>query len=214
MKKKGELMIQRKRASWALWLGLLAGSTAMGQGFSSGSDESDGALTFPANAGVVVFNPTTLGVDTDGDGVYHFTTITVPVGTTVRLRSDVLGEGKPVVWLASGAVQIQGAVDIGGEQGHGANGARLPGISGAGGFNGGPGASPTLAPRPGSGPGGGGVQPTKQGGSASYLSLGASRTSCASPGATYGNRFLLPLIGGSGGCPPERNDRMELRRKR
>jgi len=198
--RKDQLMSRAGRLSCAIWLSLLAGSTALGQGFSSGSDESDGALTFPANAGVVVFNPTALGIDADGDGVYHFTSVTVPVGTTVRLSSDVLGEGKPVVWLASGPVQVQGAIDLSGQAGHNGGSLRQPALAGAGGFSGGPGGTPTLPARPGGGPGGGATALSRRGGSGSFLSEGVVSSSfCAPAGAVYGNRFLLPLIGGSGG---------------
>ena len=73
---------------------------------------------------------------------------------------------------------------------------------GPGGFRGGIcGASPT----PGQGPGGGAAADI--GSDASYGTVGESIDptlrnadwSYANPGATYGNPFLIPLIGGSGG---------------
>src|SRR5690606_19030632 len=94
----------------AIWTGAwligasvgLAGPAAAQPALDSGSDGSDGALVFEADAGVVEFNPQALGLDEDGDGVFHFTTITVPAGTTIRLGAGILGEGRPVVWLATG----------------------------------------------------------------------------------------------------------------
>lgn len=194
-------MTQIRNGVRALGLAMLFGSVSAAQ-FSSGSDGSDGALTFPANAGTVVFNPATLNLDQDGDGVYHFTTVTVPTGTTVRLSADVLGEGKPVIWLASGLVTIEGTIDLNGQTGAGPTETRVPSVAGAGGFNGGVGATTgnALPAEPGSGPGGGGVQASRSGGGGSFLLSGRIRPiNCAPAGATYGNRFLLPLIGGSGG---------------
>ena len=51
------------------------------------------------------------------DNIYHFTSITVPAGIIVRLSADVLGS-RPVIWLASEAVQIDGTLDLNGENGH------------------------------------------------------------------------------------------------
>src|SRR5688572_6019017 len=76
--------------------------------YDSGSNGSDGALTFPAGV-TVDFDPAafTPALDPDGDYVFHFTTITIPAGTTVKLRTRVFTtEGRPIVWLASGAVSI------------------------------------------------------------------------------------------------------------
>jgi len=186
----------------ALALALLGATPALAQGFSSGSDGSDGALTFQANQGVVVFDPQALGIDADGDGIYHFITITIPAGTTVRLGASKLGEGKPVVWLATGAVQIDGTIDLNGANGHARNQAPAPAEAGAGGYNGGPGGSGAEPDgHSGSGPGGGsgGNQTTPCGGGAGHALAGVTNTSCGPPGVVYGNRFLLPLTGGSGG---------------
>ena len=186
-------------ACLALSLTLAAGAPSPAQTFDSGSDGSDGPLSFETNAGLVLFDPQQLGIDADRDNVFHFTTITVPVGTKVRLRSDVLGgEGKPVVWLATGAVRIDGVLDLSGGRGHDFNAPHLASIAGAGGYNGGIGGTVALPPTPGSGPGAGAARADLHGGSAGHI-LAASSVGTAAGGSAYGNRFLLPPLGGSGG---------------
>lgn len=167
-------------------------------GFTSGSDGSDGALTFAANAGTIVFDPQALNKDVDGDGVYHFTTITIPAGTTVRLSALKLGEGKPVVWLATGAVQIQGTLDLSGAKGHDSNQAPIPADAGAGGFNGGPGGNDARPAKAGSGPGGGLAGAGKNAGGGGHAVAGTNGSGGLG-GKAYGNNFLLPITGGSGG---------------
>jgi hypothetical protein len=84
--------------------------------FTSGSNGSDGALNLTA-PGTIVFDPRILNIDQDGDNVYHFTTITIGSGVTVRLLGPQL-KMKPVWWLASGAVQIDGIINLNGEDGY------------------------------------------------------------------------------------------------
>jgi hypothetical protein len=185
------------RAHWALLVtALLVTAFAPGltltlaQGtrtFDSGSTGADGALTFAVPAGTTVtFDPATFDppLDPDGDNVYHFTTITIPAGVTVRLSGSVLGS-TPVYWLASGAVRIDGTLDLAGEDGRSGGQAALRASPGAGGYHGGSGGA---SPSAGLGPGGGAAAPTGSpiGGPATHIT-------------TYGNGFLLPLIGGSGG---------------
>lgn len=189
---------QRSRHKTFLpWLSLLLGSlvlsgnTALAQSFSSGSNGSDGALNF-ATPGIIDFNPRTNvpPLDVDGDNVFHFTTINIGAGVTVRLTGQVFNG--PVVWLASGAVTINGTLDLRGENGQ-ANtylvNLRRPSVPGAGGYSGGVGGRvtdpPTMPAQPGSGPGGGaeGVLPTGNAGIGTFT----------------GNQFLVPLVGGSGG---------------
>lgn len=122
----------------ALLVGGMPGNS-LGQTFDSGSDGSDGALNLSA-AGTIVFDPEELGLDADGDGIYHFTTINIASGVTVRLGADIMGS-KPVVWLATGDVQIDGTLDLNGEDGHYYSEPHISAIAGAGGFNGGIGAS-------------------------------------------------------------------------
>jgi len=189
---------QRLRPQFAALAFVLLASPALGQSFTSGSDGSDGALTFAEDAGVIEFDPATFDppLDPDGDNVYHFTTITIPSGTRVRLAAPNLGgEGKPVVWLASGDVVIEGAVDLDGEPGHGSSGPALPSTPGAGGYGGGRGSRPALPARSGNGPGGGiaaAADVDDDGSSAGHAT--------ASDSIAYGNEFVRPLLGGSGGA--------------
>ena len=173
------------------------------QTFSSDSDGSDGDLTFsPGDPQPIIFAPQALGLDTNNDGIYHFGTITVPEGVTVRLGADVLGT-RPVIWLATGDVEINGVLDLNGQGGHdGANTTpRVPAIAGAGGYSGGIGGTTVFSGSPGSGPGGGRHDTTRLGpggGGAGHAVPGELNDFIG--GRSYGNPFLLPLLGGSGGA--------------
>lgn len=158
------------------------------QTFNSGSTGADGALNL-TTPGTVVFDPKTFSppLDPDGDGIYHFTTITIAAGVTVRLRGDIINV--PVIWLAQGAVQINGVIDSSGQDGFSANNTtqRTNTIPGAGGYAGG-------YPGVGSNPAGAGLGPA------------GGRTSCipgdpnyGESGGFLGNQFAVPLTGGSGG---------------
>jgi len=184
----------------------LSAALAGAQTFDSGSDGSDGALTFPANAGVIVFDPVALGLDTS-DNVFNFTTVTVPTGTAVVLSAGNLGgEGKPVYWLASGDVVIDGVLDLNGEDGHLVGGPNVPSMPGAGGYSGGRGTTSDDRPATaGNGPGGGLPVPggpfARQGGGGGHATSGPNGASSGGVGGSaYGNPFLQPLIGGSGGA--------------
>jgi hypothetical protein len=166
---------------WVIALPLCDLGAAHGQSFSSGSNGSDGALAL-TTPGVIDFDPVALGLDADGDNVYHFTTLTIAAGVTVRLRADRLHG--PVVWLATGAVAIDGIVDLDGEQGTGLSptGLPLPSLPGPGGYPGG------VSGQAGSGPYGG--------------TPWFSYPFCIVQGNGGGgprNSFLVPLLGGSGG---------------
>jgi len=157
--------------------------------FDSGSDGSDGALDLTVS-GTIIFDPTMFSppLDQDGDGIYHFTTINVASGVTVKFIDDVLGN-KPVVWLASGDVTIEGTLDLSGESGHRNDEQPRLSNAGPGGFKGGAGATSFSPGTSGFGPGGaGGTYPLNDAGHVT-----------AQDGAIYGNIYLLPLIGGFGG---------------
>ena len=164
--------------------------------FDSGSDGSDGDLSVPAQSGTIVFDPmdeSTFGrvLDQDGDGVFHFTTISVGAGSTLKFRGDVYN--RPVYWLASGAVKIDGVLDLKGENGlafSDPNIRRVLRVPGSGGYAGGAGGSflePKSASTNGDGPGGGAA------------GHGSCNESVPTGGQFTGNRFLVPLLGGSGG---------------
>ena len=157
---------------------------------SSGSTGSDGALAFPnAHPGdTIIFNPAsfTPKLDPAGDGVFNFTTITIPAGVTVRFSGQVLSG--PIYWLATGAVDIEGTLDLSGGGGN-STGAlpsvRAPSIPGSGGYPGGVGNANSVSEiqkaEPGLGPQGGGVG------------------NCGGGGGFGANLLLVPLFGGSGG---------------
>jgi hypothetical protein len=106
-------------------------AVAQAQSFNSGSTGADGALelTIP---GTITFDPRSFSppLNPAGDNVYHFTTIHVGSGVTLKLSSKALSS--PVFWLAQGPVQIDGTVDL-----SGAEGGRAPSLAGAGGYPGG-----------------------------------------------------------------------------
>jgi hypothetical protein len=186
---------QRRSHNFSLLLVVVTSAVLMGglqranaQSFSSGSNGSDGALNL-TTPGTVLFDPKSFSppLDPDGDNVFHFTTINIAAGVTVKLSGKIFT--RPVFWLATGAVSINGVLDLNGEDGHPRtflSSVRAPSVPGAGGYSGGAGGRDASTPaQPGNGPGGGAVYPT------------------AGPliGGTFtGNAFLVPLVGGSGGA--------------
>jgi hypothetical protein len=166
--------------------------------FTSGSTGSDGALSFPnAKPGdTIIFNPASFNppLDPAHDNIFNFTTITIPSGVTVKLVSSTLPAGA-VVWLATGAVDIEGTLDLSGAAGHIAASTgsfRIPAAAGPGGYTGGVGGNTsTFVAQPGQGPGGGAV---------------GTINTVAGGGSFTGNTFLVPLFGGSGGGGGVRGD--------
>ena len=144
---------------------------------NSGSNGSDGA-----------FNPTTntvINMADHPDGIYHYTSVNISNGVTVTFIPNA--NYTPVVWLVQSNCVISGTVDISGKtldwdtaQG---------GTGGPGGYRGGNGQNGANPATSGSGLGGG-----ELGGGGSFGTGGI-----ASGSNTYGNSFLVPLIGGSGG---------------
>jgi hypothetical protein len=157
---------------------------------NSGSDGHDGA-----------FNPTQ-NVEIDmadhSDGIYHYTTVNIPAGVTVTFKPNA--NNSPVVWLVQGDCVISGRVNVAGSnglEGSGQSGA-LGGLGGPGGWKGGSASYP--ASDSGQGPGGGGWDNSAF--SASVVGSGGSFATLGegpNPGQIYGNSYLLPLVGGSGG---------------
>ena len=185
---KPERRVRSRRYSANLGLLLILITAAMigdnrfasAQSFGSGSNGSDGALNL-TTPGTIIFDPKSFNppLDSDGDNVFHFTTINIAAGVTVKLSGKIFT--RPIIWLATGAVTINGTIDLNGEEGHPrANNlsVRTPSVPGAGGYSGGVGGNSSQSARPGNGPGGGGV---------------------AASGTFTGNAFLVPIVGGSGG---------------
>lgn len=149
--------------------------------FTSGSTGVHGPLNITASMGpIFVFDPTKLNppITPPPDNVYHFTTINVASGIWVKFSNRVTNG--PVVWLATGAVSISGALDLKGDPG----GPPFPTSNrslaspGAGGYPGGAATSGSSPAGPGFGPGGGAP---------------------GSGGTNTANDYLIPLVGGSGG---------------
>jgi len=142
-------------------------------------------LTTP---GVVLFDPKTFTppLNPAGDNIFNFTTINIASGVTLRLSGNNLTG--PVYLLATGAVTINGTMDLSGAPGHPAGNNlsdRIPAAAGAGGYGGGVGGrrdSVNFPPGPGNGPGGSPV------------------TNNGAGGTFTGSQFLIPLVGGSGGA--------------
>ncbi len=181
--------------------GLVGHAAAFAQPFDSGSDGSDGALELTTPGTIDFLDPTVFDppLDPDGDGVYHFTTVTVGAGVTLTLRSASKG---PVVWLASGEVRIDGVLDASGIRGHHGGEAPVEPLPGTGGYTGGPGRHSVLPAQDGNGPGGGDGSPLDfgwGGAGAGHAAEGEDTQNNNRGGRAYGNVFILPLVGGSGG---------------
>ncbi len=187
--------VVRRSLAAALTVAAMNGGVAEGQTFSSGSDGSDGALTL-TTPGTIVFDPFDVArfgrvLDADGDGVYHFTTITIGNGVNVLLSGLTIK--RPVYWLANGNVAIHGVIRLNGgvrprTQDFGVR--RQVASPGSGGYAGGAGGrmiAPSVSATAGEGPGGG------------SRTLQCGTFVCGSGGTFSGNRFLVPLVGGSGG---------------
>jgi hypothetical protein len=200
--------IQQLTSTGAACLALLLPGVAAAQ--VCNSTGADGAFTFNT-PGVYDFDPVASNLNAAGDNVFNFTTITIGSGVRVRLRASKMKSQRPVVFLASGVVNIAGSLDLSGAQGHAATdplSLRSPSEPGPGGYPGGAGGKPGDVAQVGSGPGGGAIGATTFafGCPAAYAGqpqLGNSNQYAAAhcPIATtiYGNAALQPLVGGSGG---------------
>jgi len=169
---------------WAITLT----APALAQTFSSGSSGADGAFTPTTN--------TTLTLP--ANGVFNFTTISIPSGVIVRFTRNAANT--PVTLLATASVTIAGTLEVsatnGGNVVDGTFLGSNAGAGGPGGFDGGSGANGVAAAIGGTGLGPGGGGP---GAGAGYAAAGGVVSPTGMPGAPYGNAELLPLIGGSGG---------------
>jgi hypothetical protein len=196
---------------------LLSALLVRAQSPTGRSTGADGALEL-TTPGIVVLDPRSFSppLNPSEDNIFQFTTIHIGAGVTVKLSSRKLTG--PVFWLAQGPVQIDGTIDLSGDDG----GVR-PSLAGAGGYPGG-------APRnPGYGPGkfklnaflvplvggsGGNGGETDGGGAGGGALLIASNTSITINGAIVTNggsssdgvggnggalRLVAPLIDGADG---------------
>jgi hypothetical protein len=182
--------VTEKFGAWVLLsaaLLLCSRSEAQPTTFSSGSTGADGALNITA-PGVTYFNPTAMNL-TKNTNIFNFTTITIAAGSILKFW-----EGQfhgPVFLLASGAVTINGVIDITGDASPGPTAtAAQQGVefAGSGGYTGGMGGihgDSNHAALPGNGPGGG--------------ATGIIGAPFAVGGKFSGDQLLVPLVGGSGG---------------
>jgi hypothetical protein len=196
---------------------LLSAITARGQSPVTASTGADGALEL-TTPGIVIFNPRSFNppLNPSEDNVFQFTTIHIGKDVTVKLTSKNLNG--PVFWLASGSVQIDGTIDLNGD-----DGGLWPSLAGAGGYPGGAprkaGYGPAgftlnsfLVPLVGGSGGSGGE--SQGGGAGGGALLIASRTSITVSGKIIANggsssngsggsggaiRLVAPVIDGSGG---------------
>jgi hypothetical protein len=114
------------------------------------------------------------------NGIYQYTSVTISNGVTVTFIPNA--NNTPVIWLVQGKCEIDGTVDISGQSGNDVVG----GIGGPAGFRGGNGGNQGQGPGTGS-PAAFGALPTFSG------------ITYTNDSSIYGNQFLLPLLGGSGG---------------
>ena len=175
-------------------LGALAGLllTSLGaarlaaQGFNAGSNGSLGDVVLAASTNIAL----------PPDGVLHFASLRVESGVTVTFTRNA--RNTPVYILSQGDVVVNGSINVSGSR----RTANTGGVGGPGGFDGGnPGFGAETPPGNGYGPGGGegGTEGCCE--SPRVAGGGGFGTRRADPnsGPTYGNPFLLPMIGGSGG---------------
>lgn len=161
------------------------------QTFNCGSTGANGALdvTTPGTYDFYPGNPVQFSSlsDPEGDNIFHFTTINIASGVTLRMSGRFLNG--PVFLLASSDVRIDGTIDLKGEDG-GPNTSipanRTVAMPGAGGYAGGIGGKANFPAQSGGGPAGG------------VSGTGIFHGNAGGGGFT-GNAFLIPLIGGSGG---------------
>jgi len=178
---------------------MAAAPSARAQLFSSGSTGADGALNIPSTSGTVT-------LDLPADGIFHFTTIQIENGATLKFRHNALNT--PAYLLATGDVVINGRIDVSGLSG--TSSPPAGGRGGVGGFDGGMPGILGVSPGDGHGPGGGKggtvdwPYTANSAGSGSYGGHAPGNTPgnddySLSDGAIYGSPLLAPLVGGSGG---------------
>ncbi|MFM8359161.1 MAG: hypothetical protein ACKOET_11470, partial [Verrucomicrobiota bacterium] len=162
---------------------LLAALPAAAQSFDVGSNGSLGD--------VVISENTTLNLPPDGK--LHYRSLVVNSGKELRFHRNT--RNTPVFILSQGDVVVNGIIRVSGGPGNNNDG----GQPGPGGFGGGKPGFGTTPPGFGYGPGGARLGNNGFCNCASDAGGGAFGEAGFFNGKTYGNAFLLPLIGGSGG---------------
>ena len=82
------------------------------QAQSCNSTGVDGAYS-PTSSGV--FDPVALNLNAAGDNVFNFTSVNIPAGVTITMQANYMKSQRPVVFLVSGAVKINGTLDLSGK---------------------------------------------------------------------------------------------------
>src|ERR1700733_797187 len=167
-------------------LAIMLMNTSLRAQVNTGSDGSDGAL--------LVLASTNIDMTGRPSGIYQYTSVYVTNNVAVTFTPNA--NNTPVVWLVQSNVVISGFVNVSGASSTGAAG----GVGGPGGYLGGSALSPV-----GQGPGGGSAlvfsnASSIKSGNASYGALGSTNCLFGTPGSVYGNTYLIPLLGGSGGA--------------
>jgi len=161
---------------------------------TTGSTGADGPLDYSA-----ITNSTNIVIDMHDHptGIYQYTSVNIPTNVTVTFTPNA--NNTPVTWLVQGPCVISGFVDVSGQTNKGL----VPGQGGPGGGAGGYGGEGnSWLAHPGAGLGGGNAAQynvNSAGGAGSYATVGGSLEGQGAAGLTYGNEFLLPVLGGSGG---------------
>jgi hypothetical protein len=174
-------LIQRGSFKLVALLCLLAAAPV--SAFDSGSSGADGALS-PSSDSAIVLPP---------NGILNYTTLNIPAGVTVRLRSNAANT--PAFILVQGDAVIDGVIDIRGVDG------TVIDLNPAGGFAGGLPQAGSGGNGLGPGSGRGAVNTGDGGNGASFGTIGTigSGNTSAPIAPVYGSTTLQPLVGGSGG---------------
>ncbi len=159
----------------------------------AGPDRFNDTWAWNGTDWIAVNGVATFDVSTKPDGVWNFTKVTVPKDVAVQFINNP--GNLPVRWLATESIQIDGRIDVSGQAGDWGSNPALPAPGGPGGFAGGLGGVPEslggpVAGTSGQGPGGG--EP-----------LAGERDQAKLSGKyalVYGNPYVQPLVGGSGGA--------------
>lgn len=163
---------------------LAVGFTAHAQ-VNTGSTGSDGPFDYSA---ISVTTNVVIDMHDHPAGIYNYTYVNIPANVTVTFIPNA--NNTAVVWLVQNNVIINGTVDVSGQRFSGTQG----GLGGPGGWAGGNGQNGSLAATDGQGPGGGFWN--------GYTAGNYGSPTTGSLPISYGNSFLIPLLGGSGasGC--------------
>ena len=187
--------------SLCLLIGLGAfASTALGQNNSEIFAEISGDPRAGSDGELVVAPGQTVQWNLPGDdtSIYRFSRVNIGAGATLKIRANHPGmkEGRPLYFLVNGPVVIDGTLDLNGDRGHDCldeNHVAYHSVPGPGGYAGARGQHHAnglvvTLETTGRGPGGG-----------DHFTDPARHAFGDQSRPAYGNIYLRPLVGGSGG---------------